>query len=99
MNHEKHTQSCLYTAKWFTTAMVTLLVRKNNLKKLHWSATTNSFLKEKIKTKLATLEENLYSDEFHKPNPIALRERMELAIDIGNFAMMIADKADRKLEG
>jgi hypothetical protein len=79
--------------------MVTILVKKTNLKKLHWSATTNEFLKEQIQKKLAALETNLYSDELYKPNTTLLRERMEIAIDIGNFAMMIADKADRKLEG
>jgi hypothetical protein len=81
------------------TAMVTILVKKDNLKKLHWSATTNEFLKEQIEKKLAQLGESIYCDSLGKPSTLHYRERMEIAIDIGNFAMMIADKADRKLEG
>ena len=98
MNHQKHIQSCVYTAKWFMTAMVTILVKKDNLKKLHWSECTNEFLHEQINSKLAKLYDNTYGDVFDKPTQQLLRERVRLATDIGNFAMMIADKADRKLE-
>ena len=100
MNKEKHIQSCVYTAKWFTTAMVTILVKKDNLKKLHWSECDNTFLLDELMKKKDKLYDNIYSEDFndHISTPQELRERLRLATDIGNFAMMIADKADRKLE-
>lgn len=98
MNKEKHIKVCLATVEWFKSGMYSALVKKNNVQKLHWSECTNTYLHEQINSKLAKLYENVYGDEFDKPTEQLLRERIRLATDIGNFAMMIADKADRKLE-
>lgn len=79
-------QSIRYAVKWFASQME--IVLRENAFKCGWQSSTDSYLLKKLEEHYNDLQNLIYQNEKEPADP---EKVIRQAIDIANYAMMIAD--------